>query len=278
MTRMSSLVHRLREALLPVGDYLESLDPSLVEQVAPVVKRGLGVYFRAHIEGLDHVPAGPAMIVGNHNAGITFLEPFAFAAEYYAQRGVDEPLRFLAHDAIAWMPALGPLLSRLGIVRATLETAREVLARGQKLVVFPGGNHEAFRPFRERNRIEFAGHKGFAALALESNVPLVPMLSLGGHNTFLVLTRGERLAHLLRADRLLRSDAWPISLALPWGVAVGPVFHLPLPARFRVVLAPAIDPRAAVADVPPERRVDALYERVVATLQAMMDEAVARPR
>ena len=37
------------------------------------------------------------------------------------------------------------------------EAAERVLRGGGNLVVFPGGDHEAFRPWSERNQIDFAG-------------------------------------------------------------------------------------------------------------------------
>ena len=70
------------------------------------------------------------------------------------------------------------------------------------------------------------------------------MVSIGGQETALFLTRGERLARLLRLDRLLRLKVLPISLALPWGVNVGDFLgHIPLPAKITIQVLEPIDLR-----------------------------------
>ena len=76
--------------------------------------------------------------------------------------------------------------------------------------------------------VDFDGRKGFLRLAHRKNVPLVPVVSIGGQETALFLTRGERLAQFLRLDRFFRLKVLPISLALPWGLNIGDMFgHLP---------------------------------------------------
>ncbi len=105
---------------------------------------------------------------------------------------------------------------------------------GRKLVVFPGGNKEAFRPWTARNRAEFYGRTGFVRLAVKHQVPIIPVAFQGGHNGFVVISRGERFARRSGMRKLLRTDAWPIYVGLPWGVAFGPWFHLPLPVKVKV--------------------------------------------
>ena len=46
------------------------------------------------------------------------------------------------------------------------------------VVVFPGGDYEVFRPWTERNQIEFGGRKGFIVLALSAGVPVVPIFNM----------------------------------------------------------------------------------------------------
>ena len=69
------------------------------------------------------------------------------------------------------------------------------------------------------------GRKGFLRLALEKDVPIVPMVTLGGQETALFLSRGEGLARLLRLDKSLRLKSLPIMLSLPFGLQIGPLPH-----------------------------------------------------
>ena len=71
------------------------------------------------------------------------------------------------------------------------------------------------------------GRKGFLKLALEKDVPIVPMVTLGGQETALFLSRGEGLARFLGLDKSLRLKSLPIMLSLPFGLQVGPLPHIP---------------------------------------------------
>ncbi|MFA6035251.1 MAG: hypothetical protein WC889_20310, partial [Myxococcota bacterium] len=77
-------------------DNVNQFDGNLVRELIPIAEKTLVPYFRARVRGLEKIPAGAALIIGNHNAGITFLEPFIFAAEWYRSRGMSEPLHFIA--------------------------------------------------------------------------------------------------------------------------------------------------------------------------------------
>ena len=100
------------------------------------------------------------------------------------------------------------------------------------------------RPTWESNRIDFAGRKGFIRLALDAGVPIVPVVSVGGQETALFLSHGERLARLLRLDKLSSAEGPADLLALPWGINVGDFLgHLPLPAKITVQVLEPIDLR-----------------------------------
>ncbi len=249
----------------------EARDPDLaLLKVAKPLIGALRKYFRAEVIGLERMPSGTALVVGNHNGGITFLEPFILGEEWYSRTG--ELLYYLAHDAMVALPAVGNALMSLGAVRASHSCADRALAEGRKVVVFPGGNFEAFRKYSARHRIDFGGKTGFAKLAIRNQVPVVPVLSIGGHETFFVLHRGEKIAELFGVKKYLRSESFPIFLGLPWGIGIGPIFHLPLPAKMLIEVGDPIP----IDDYPPEAEFDEdkvtdLAVRVETCLQEMMD-------
>ncbi len=257
-------------------DCVHGPDPETVESIAPLV-RALRRYFRAEVHGLERVPAGKALLVGNHNAGITFFEPFMLALAWLERGDNAEPIHFLGHDAMVKMPVVGNLLLKCGAIRADHACAGKAFAMGHKVGVFPGGNYEAFRPYKERHKVDFGGKTGFVRLALQHQVPIVPVMCLGGHSTFFVLWRGEPLAKLLRLDRLVRSKACPLFLALPWGLGFGPIFHLPLPAKLVVEVGEPITLAAYGPEAADDKEtVQALAKEVEARIQEMMDRRVKR--
>ncbi len=263
----------------PSADSTENFDYHLVRLALAPIRAVARAYFRAEVLGIEQVPEGRAMIVGNHNAGITFLEPFMMGAEWYRHHGEEEPLYFLAHDAMVSIPLLRNVLLKFGCIRASMENSKKLFEEGHKLVVFPGGNHEAFRKFSERHTIDFGGHKGFARLAVETDVPVVPMLFIGGHETFFVLHRGERLGKLVHSEKILRSKSFPIAIALPWGVMVGPFFHFPLPAKSTIEFGEPFRPSEVTRrNAGTDSKVEAVYDETTHRLQAMMDRQAARRR
>ena len=71
-----------------------------------------------------------------------------------------------------------------------------------------------------REEIGFAGRTGFVELALEHNIPIVPVVAIGGQETALFLGRGRRLASALQLNRLLRLKVLPLAIGPPFGLTV----------------------------------------------------------
>ena len=258
------------------ADLLNDVDLELVEFAVKAMEP-LARYFRAEVRGLDRLPDGPALLVGNHNAGITFMEPFFLGRELFLQKG--KLLHYLAHDAMVSLPLVGNLLMGVGAIRASHDAADKAFSAGKKVVVFPGGNYEAFRPYAERDQVDFKGRTGYVRLALRNKVPIVPIASVGGHETFFVIKRGQRIAEKLGIKRYLRSDSFPLFLGLPWGIGLGPIFHLPLPAKLEVEVGDPIeiteDPETLLNDHDALRVVG---ERVEAAIQSQVAEMMKRRR
>lgn len=231
----------------------------------------LARYHRLEVRGLDHVPDGPAMIVGNHNGGLNPVDGL-FLVHYYRQLGYDRPVYVLAHDILFKHPKLAAVMRSVGIVPARRETAAKVLESGHKLLVFPGGDVETLRPYRDRRKVVLAGRKGFARTSLEHEVPIVPLVSAGSHETLIVLSQGRRLAKALRLDRWARLHSLPVMLAFPWGLMAGPTCalpYVPLPAKVTVQLGEPIDTGLFGGHA------QSLYEHVEGTMQGMLDDLYA---
>lgn len=138
--------------------------------------------------------------------------------------------------------AAGDGISRWGTVAASHENARKAFDRGAPVLVYPGGDYETFRPSWHSDRIEFGGRKGFIKLATERGVPIVPVVAVGGQETALFVTRGERAAQLTGWAKLTRIKVLPVALAPPFGVSVLDLPpRLPLPAKVTIAVLPPID-------------------------------------
>jgi 1-acyl-sn-glycerol-3-phosphate acyltransferase len=149
------------------------------------------------------------------------------------------------------------------------DNGRRAFAVGAPVLVYPGGDVETFRPSWHSHRVEFAGRKGFVRLALDEGVPIVPVVSIGGQETALFLTRGQHLARALRLDRLARVKVLPISIGPPFGVNVLDLpGRLPLPAKITIEVLPPINLRERFG---PHPDVDAVYEHVTSIMQSALN-------
>jgi 1-acyl-sn-glycerol-3-phosphate acyltransferase len=279
--RSSSLLDRAWRQLagvvqrrIPRAD-LDERDPDYIREQLPLFWLFSSLWFRGEVRGLGNVPdEGPVLLVGNHSGGNMIPDTMVFTVAFCTYFGVERAFYQLAHNLVLSLPGLS-WLRKFGTVAASPENARAALSSGAALLVYPGGDYEVHRPSWQSSRVDFGGRKGFIRLALEQDVPIVPVVAIGGQETALFLTRGERLARLLALDRLLRLKVLPISLSLPWIVNIGDFGHIPLLAKITIETLPAIDLHAEFG---PDPDVDEVYDHVLRLMQDALDALAAERR
>ena len=229
-----------------VTDRLDLRDPRLIRALLPLMHAVNRHYLRLRVEGLENLPKGPALLVANHNGGIAGPDLICTMATLWEALGPDAPLYALAHDAA--MRAIGPLglpLRKLGCLRASPENAEHVLAAGGKLLVYPGGDIEAYRTFKERNRIILGNRSGFVRVAQRTDAPIVPIVVHGAHRSAYIVHDGAWVASKLNLQKWARVSRFPLALALPYGLAIGPFLpYLPLPFSIRLRVLGELCPNA----------------------------------
>jgi 1-acyl-sn-glycerol-3-phosphate acyltransferase len=260
---------------IPRAD-LDERDPDFIRDRLPLMWLVASLWYRGEVRGLGNIPdSGPVLLVGNHSGGNMTPDTIIFTLAFSTYFGVERHFYQLAHNLVLSMPALGSL-RKFGTVAASPENSKKALESGAALLVYPGGDYEVHRPSWQRNRVDFGNREGFIRLALEQNVPIVPVVSIGGQETALFLSRGERLARLLALDRMFRLKVLPISLAVPWGLNIGDMLgHLPLPAKITIETLPAIDLRAEFG---PDPDVHEIYDHIQRLMQDTLDALAAERR
>ncbi len=107
-------------------------------------------------------------------------------------------------------------------------------------------------------------------MALESGVPLVPIVAVGAHDGWYVWRRGTRIAEFLRLKKYFRIDVFPLGCALPFGFFVGALWPvLPLPRKIILEILPPIS--QVEAQCFNEKQ---LADFVVCVMQEKMNELV----
>jgi 1-acyl-sn-glycerol-3-phosphate acyltransferase len=131
-------------------------------------------FYRVHVEGLENIPSeGAAILAGNHLAVFdSFFLPlvlerritFVAKAEYF-----EDPKTAWFFRAAGQIP-----IKREGgsASQRAMDSAREVLDAGQLFGIYPEGT-------RSPDGRLHKGHTGVARLALQCNVPVVPVAMIG---------------------------------------------------------------------------------------------------
>jgi 1-acyl-sn-glycerol-3-phosphate acyltransferase len=213
-------------------------------------------YFRYETEGFEILAtAEPSLIVAYHGGPWTF-DLFMLATQMHDELGYFP--RAVWHPLWWRVPGVRDAVVELGGIpgRPSDDEMAELKARGQHLVIAPGGTREGLRPFWRRGRIDFGARRGYLRLALAYDLPIIPVVASGLDETFVGLNDGHALSR-----RLFGSGGPPVWL----GLGLGGVWPLALP--FPVKIRQRVGQPIEVASLPLEEA----HERVTATLQSMLD-------
>jgi 1-acyl-sn-glycerol-3-phosphate acyltransferase len=231
------------------------------------------------VRNVDNVPAtGGALVVSNHSGGMLTPDVLIFAPAFYDRFGYDRPVYTLAHYGLFIGPVDG-WLRRLGVIEASRENAAAALHSGAVVLVFPGGDYDAYRPTFSANTIDFNGRTGYVRTAIEAGVPIVPAVSIGGQEGQLYLSRGAWLSRLLRLTKFerkfFRTDILPITFGWPFGLSVLAPVNVPLPTKIVTEVLKPIHIGAEFREGPDVEHLDALVRGL---MQKGLDELARKRR
>jgi 1-acyl-sn-glycerol-3-phosphate acyltransferase len=222
-------------------------------------------WFRVRMRGLEHVPAGgPALVVANHS-GVLPLDAIMLQAGLFADHPAHRNLRLLGADLVYELPGLADLARRSGHTRADPDCARQLLAAGQLVGVFPEGYKGIGKPFAERYRLQRFGRGGFARTAISAGVPIIPCAIVGAEEIYPMLGNAERAA------RRLGLPYFPLTPLFPW---LGPLGAIPLPSNWIIEFSAPV-PAGTGTTTPDESQVAGLAGQVKDTIQDRVDALVA---
>ncbi len=233
-------------------------------------------WFRMEMDGWEHLPEAPVLLVGIHSGAPFVWDAWTVGIQWWRRFGDGRPLHGTAHDALMAAPVVGRFFRSMGVLPAAPDSIATALAEGHDVALWPGGEVDSLRPWRQRDRASLAGRTGFVKIAMRAGVPIVPVATVGGADAMPVLIKGDRLSRTLRLDKIARLKVFPIAVSVPWGVAPAALPQIPLPAKIRTALQPPV-----VVDSDPQRAQDddyvqSKYREVEESIQAGMDVLTRR--
>ena len=240
-------------------------------------------YFRLETSGWERLPQETSLLIGNHSGGALTMDAWTLVFQWWKRFGAERVLHPTAHDVLMAAPGLGDYFRQVGVIPASRQGVSAALSAGRDVIIWPGGEVDAMRNWRRRDQAVLGGRKGFVRQAIRSGVPIVPVATVGGHDTVFVLSEGRWLANGL--DRFtglkkkLRGVTMPIVLGLPFGLTVETIpTHLPLPAKIRTELLDPIHVDNDPERVNDRKYVDSIYVEVESAIQDAMDRLAKQRR
>lgn len=229
---------------------MEEPDPAAIEKVAKRLRK-LRRYFRLHVEGLENLPAGPAILVANHTgwAGLDYAMLFLTIYD-----DVGRVPRVAVHPSYFRMAPLRPRAEKLGFFEVSVQTSMRILDEKGLVSFFPEGEDGNFKPVWKRYQLQ-PFKPGFARVALASLAPIVPVSIVGGEDASPTLGRITPLEDIL-----------DIPIPIPMSL-------LPLPAKWRIHVNEPIDPNAYLDGGTPDQDV---AEIIAQDVRAILQRDVRR--
>lgn len=165
-------------------------------------------WWKVDFSGLESLPeSGPALVIGNSGSqlpwpGLMLLYALRHKTKAKRQLKVLCDLQWLENDF------LKDFLLSIGFVPFSAANASTLFKQGDIVAIFPEGVFGLSKPFSQRHRLkEFDWTRLLPAI--EENIPLFPMSTVGCDESIPVICNSQWLA------RLFKIPAFPITLTFP---------------------------------------------------------------
>ena len=251
--RVELLIARYGERDDPFG-----FDPEYIRYVLPIVAWVYHHYFRVQTYGIENIPEGGALLISNHSGQIPIDGMMIVTACLVARA---EPL--MVRSMIErWVPAL-PFVSwffaRCGQILGTRDNFRLLTELDSAILVFPEGVGGINKTYDQAYQLQNFG-LGFMRLALENNLPIVPVGVVGAEE------QAPAFYNFLPLAKLLGIPAFPITPTFP---LLGPLGMVPLPSRYHIHFGAPLLFEGNPDDE--DRVIEAKVDVVKAEVQSLLD-------
>jgi 1-acyl-sn-glycerol-3-phosphate acyltransferase len=220
-------------------------------------------YFRAETFGIENLPTGRVLVIGNHAGQLPF-DGMVLSTALLIEAEPPRLARAMGEFWIPQIPGFNILAARAGAMVGTPENCVHMLENEECVVVFPEGVRGMNKLFSERYKLQRFG-MGFMRLALETNTPIVPVGIVGSEE------QQPGLANLAGLSKTLGIPAFPITATFPW---LGPLGLWPLPVKYRLYFGKPLhfegDPNEEDAEM--QLKVDCVKDAIHGLLQRGLRE------
>jgi 1-acyl-sn-glycerol-3-phosphate acyltransferase len=199
------------------------LHPETLRKFAPFIYFLYKKYFRVEATGLETIPQGRVLFIGNHGGQIP-LDAMMAGLALFMESNPPRVARAMVERWVPTVPFVSSLFTRIGAMIGDPNNCKELLDHDQAVLVFPEGVRGSGKLFKDRYQLQRFG-TGFMRLALGSKAPIVPVAIIGTEETYPSVFNFELLAKAIGA---------PYFPVTPFFPLLGPLGLLPLPSKVTV--------------------------------------------
>ncbi|XP_014737121.1 PREDICTED: transmembrane protein 68-like [Sturnus vulgaris] len=167
------------------------------EMVAAIWDGHGRIWHGYEIHGIENIPQGPGLIVFYH--GATPLDFIYFITRLYIMQ--KRSCNVVADHFVFRLPGFRILLDVFGVIHGPKEACVRTLKMGHLLAIAPGGVREALFS-DEMYTILWSDRKGFAQVAIDAKVPIIPLFTQNVREGFRTLGGIKILRSLYERIRL----------------------------------------------------------------------------
>ena len=212
-------IERLAPAVNEYGYDRWGASPAATKRALSFVRFLYRHYFRAEVDGIDRVPIGRVLLIGNHSAQLAY-DGMLVAAAFLLDAEPPRFVRAMIERFFAEPPFVNVLMARMGQLIGLQENARRLLSEEEGAVlVFPEGERGGGKVWKDRYKVMGFG-QGFLRLALQTQTPIVPFAFIGGEEMCPSFSRMKPLARLM---------------GVPYAPLTPTLLPLPLPAKVHIL-------------------------------------------
>jgi 1-acyl-sn-glycerol-3-phosphate acyltransferase len=221
-------------------------------------------WFRVETHGIEHVPSGPVLLVGNHSGQFGY-DGAMLGVAMLLEAEPPRLVRGMAEYLFWRTPFAGIAASRIGTLVGTPENCIAMLRDGECVAVFPEGARGANKPYRKRYQLQRFG-LGFLRIALASNAPIVPVAIVGAEE------QQPGFANLEAVGHKLGLPSFPITITQPWFGLLGSAMALPVKYHIHFGEPLLFQGNPDDEDTVVEHHVDCVKDAIAALLRRGLEE------
>lgn len=220
---------------------------------------GAARFIPAVMHGVERLPSGPALLVGNH--GPLAIDTSVLIHALYRDTG--RIARGLGDRMVFKNPITGYLARVVGGVEGSPDNAQALLSAEELVLVYPGGARETLREPDERYQLSWQGRLGFVRVALRAQVPIVPIACVGAD---------DLLVQVVNREQVLKSPVGKLAAALLGEKYVPPLYAPRLRStQFHYYVGEPILPNASASQIDDRSLVEQQQLRVKAALESLIE-------